>query len=84
MLGGINTHNQMKNIYLLLTLATAIFASGCMTERARADAEARRYHCRKCTCEKFTITDPKMLRTALCIHCGHDAEAHSIPSESLK
>jgi hypothetical protein len=34
----------MKTIYLLFTVATLTLTSGCMTERARAEAEARRYH----------------------------------------
>jgi hypothetical protein len=34
----------MKTIYLLFTVTTLTLTSGCMTERARAEAEARRYH----------------------------------------
>ena len=83
----------MKSIHLFIAVGVVSLSSGCRTacpavkaenpaaaaERTAADAEARRYHCRKCTCEKFRISDPTKLLTSLCVGCGHDAKAHEIP-----
>jgi len=83
----------MKGICLLLAIGLVALSIGCQSacpaarplsageqaERAAADAEASRYHCQKCACKKFTIHNPKALRTELCINCGHDADAHNIP-----
>lgn len=75
------TSIMRKFITTLITLTFALLITGCVTQNTGIQKEKQSYHCQKCRCKHFSVTDPKLLHTSNCVDCSHDAESHGISNE---
>jgi len=79
-----NEHpTRTKENYLLAGAVIALLLAGYVAwriqTRSAMEAEARRFHCRTCQCEKFSIKDPNLpLVQWSCIDCKHSAAEHGV------